>query len=83
MFDDPCSVNRRAEPECKPAWSAQFSGNDCRVGFQNGKTTPGGSRKCGKQRTYGSAFWDLWQAKELRAVFSDLWQIKDLGTGDW
>ena len=34
-------------------------------GSKEGKT-PGGSRKCGKQRTYGSGFLDVWQTKGLR-----------------
>ena len=44
--------------------------------------TPGGCRKCGKQRTCGNGFLEVWQRKHLAADFSDLWQIKGLATGD-
>jgi len=39
-----------------------------------------GYRKCGKQRTCGRWFLEVWQRKELAADFADVWQIKDLGT---
>src|SRR2546430_23651 len=39
-----------------------------------------GYRKCGKQRTCGRGFLEVWQRKELAADFADVWQIKDLGT---
>ena len=39
---------------------------------------PGGCRKCGKQRTCGRAFLEVWQLKDLQADFADLWQIQDL-----
>ena len=35
---------------------------------------------CGKQRTCGSGFSDVWQGKDLASSFLDLWQIKDLVT---
>ena len=36
------------------------------VDVEQAERTPGGSRKCGKQRAFGNAFSDLWQIKELR-----------------
>ena len=38
----------------------------------------GGGRKCGKQRTCGSPFLDVWQIKELAGDFLDLWQTQEL-----
>jgi len=76
VFDDPCSVNRRAEPECKPAWSAQFSGNDCRGGFQNGKTTPGGLASVASKGVAGSFFGSVANKglRDRRLVTGDSWK---------
>jgi hypothetical protein len=38
----------------------------------------GGGWKCGKQRTYGRGFLEVWQWLDLRGGFSNLWQGKDL-----
>jgi hypothetical protein len=35
-------------------------------------------RKCGKQRTWGRGFLEVWQRKDLAGNFVDLWQIKHL-----
>ena len=35
---------------------------------------------CGKQRTCGRGFLEVWQGKDLWVVSSDVWQIKDLAT---
>lgn len=45
---------------------------------KNGVHPPRGTRKCGKQRTFGRAFWEVWQIKNLEGDFADLWQIQDL-----
>ena len=38
----------------------------------------GGCCKCGKERTCGRGFLEVWQGKDLAGDFSDVWQAKDL-----
>ena len=41
----------------------------------------GGGRKCGKQRTCGRGFLEVWQRKDLAVDFADVWQTHDLALG--
>ena len=82
-----CKRAQKSAQECEKKELEHKTSGERRKGKRNGAEqkalhNPGGACKCGKQRTCGRGFSEVWQRKELAANFSDLWQAKSLAGRD-